>query len=112
MCRDFSPHPGGAKRRNTARAIVGTRSHQGARLTLGEVIQERAPRTVFVNFDPPVTPGQTVTIGRSPVQNPRYSGIYLFGVTAFPPGEKSHGQFLGYGRFHFYGDGGSQMVFP
>ena len=94
------------------RAFVGTRSHKGAQLTLGEVIRERETRTVFVNFDPPVTPGQTVTIGLRPVQNPRYSGVYLFGVTAFPPGEKSHGQFLGFGRFHFYGDGFRRFGFP
>ncbi|HEY9294790.1 MAG TPA: DUF2808 domain-containing protein [Phormidium sp.] len=37
-----------------------------------------------------------------PVRNPCFSGVYLFGVTAFPQGEKAHGQFLGFGRFHFY----------
>lgn len=87
------------------RAFIGTRNRKGSRLTLGSVIRERETRTVFVNFNPPVTPGQTVTIGLRPVRNPRYSGVYLFGVTASPPGEKSHGQFLGYGRLHFYGDG-------
>ena len=88
-----------------SRAFVGTRNRKGARLTLGKVTRERETRTVFVNFEPPVSPGQTVTIGLRPVRNPRFSGVYLFGVTAFPVGEKSHGQFLGYGRFHFYGSG-------
>jgi Protein of unknown function (DUF2808) len=58
-----------------------------------------------VQFNPPVQPGRKVTIALSPQRNPAYSGVYLFGVTAFPTGEKSHGQFLGFGRLHFY-DGG------
>lgn len=86
-----------------SRAFVGTRNRKGERLTLGEVTKERDTRTVFVNFDPPVTPGKTVTIGLRPVKNPRISGVYLFGVTAFPVGKKSHGQFIGFGRLHFYG---------
>jgi len=73
-----------------------------SRLTLGPVTAERKTRTVTVNFEPPVTPGQTVTIALRPVKNPSFSGVYLLGVTAFPVGEKSHGQFLGFGRFQFY----------
>lgn len=85
-----------------SRAFVGTRHRKGTRLTLGEVTREQKTKTVSVIFDPPVSPGQTVTVGLRPVQNPMFSGVYLFGVTAFPQGEKSHGQFLGFGRLHFY----------
>lgn len=85
-----------------SRAFVGTRSDKGERLTLGSVTRERETKTVSVTFSPPVTPGKTVTIGLRPVRNPMFAGVYLFGVTAFPPGEKSHGQFLGFGRLHFY----------
>lgn len=88
-----------------SRAFVGTRSNKGAQLTLGAVTRDREKRTVSVTFDPPVPPGKIVTIGLRPVRNPRIAGVYLFGVTAFPPGEKSHGQFLGFGRLHFYGGG-------
>jgi hypothetical protein len=88
-----------------SRAFVGTRNRKGERLTLAEVNREREKKTVSVTFDPPVTPGKTVTIGLRPVENPSFPGVYLFGVTAFPPGEKSHGQFLGFGRLHFYSDG-------
>lgn len=88
-----------------SRAFVGTPNRKRERLTLGEVTRDRQTRTVTVNFNPPVAPGQTFTIGLRPLRNPRFSGVYLFGVTAFPVGEKSHGQFLGYGRFHFYGGG-------
>ncbi|MGF2038122.1 MAG: DUF2808 domain-containing protein [Nostoc sp. CmiVER01] len=84
------------------RAFLGTRDQKESRLTLGAVTAERKTRTVTVNFDPPVTPGQTVTIALRPVSNPSISGVYLLGVTAFPVGEQSHGQFLGFGRFQFY----------
>ncbi|MEH2238726.1 DUF2808 domain-containing protein [Nostoc sp.] len=94
---------------NDTRAFVGTSDAYGglrlrkeSRLTLGSVTNERETRTVTVNFNPPVTPGQTITIALRPVSNPSFSGVYLLGVTAFPVGEKSHGQFLGFGRFQFY----------
>jgi len=62
-------------------------------------------QTVSVTFDPPVAPGQTIKIGLHAI-NPYYGGIYLFGVTAFPVGEKSHGQFLGFGTLQFSTPGG------
>jgi Protein of unknown function (DUF2808) len=88
-------------------AFVGTGDRKRARLTLGSVTRERETRTVSVNFDPPVTPGQTITIALRPVKNPSFSGVYLLGVTVFPVGEKSHGQFLGFGRLQFYNEGRS-----
>lgn len=57
---------------------------------------------VTIAFDPPIAPGKTVMIGLRPYRNPSSSGVYLFGVTAFPEGDQAHGQFLGYGRLHFY----------
>ncbi len=57
---------------------------------------------ISVLFDPPINPGETVVVGLRPRRNPRTDGVYLFGVTAFPAGEKSQGQFLGFGRLHFY----------
>lgn len=70
-------------------------------LTLGEVTRDRKTQTVSVTFNPPVPAGRTVKIGLRSARNPLYGGIYLFGVTAFPVGEKSHGQFLGFGRLQF-----------
>jgi hypothetical protein len=81
----------------------GDRSHQGQKLTLKNVTSDPKTRTVTITFDPPVPPGQTITIALQAWQNPGVEGVYLFGVTAFPPGEKSHSQFLGYGRLQFYG---------
>lgn len=81
-------------------AFEGGRS--GTKLSLGEVTSDRNSRTVSVNFNPPVQPGRRVTIALSPYQNPSVGGVYLFGVTAFPAGEKSYGQFLGFGRISIY----------
>ncbi|MBD2468924.1 DUF2808 domain-containing protein [Nostoc sp. FACHB-145] len=53
-------------------------------------------------FDQPVLPGNTVTIVLAVRRNPIGSGIYQFGVTAYPDGENSLGQFLGYGRINFH----------
>lgn len=55
-------------------------------------------------FDQPVLPGNTVTIALAVRRNPIGSGVYQFGVTAYPEGENSLGQFLGYGRINFYGN--------
>jgi hypothetical protein len=53
---------------NDTRAFVGTRDRKESRLTLGAVTNERKTRTVTVNFEPPVTPGQTVTIALRPCE--------------------------------------------
>lgn len=94
-----------------SRAFEGTRHQKGTRLTLGEVTQDRKTRTVSLTFEPPVPPGKTVTIGLRPIQNPSYSGVYLFGVTAFPQGDRPNGQFLGFGRLHFYDNNSSYFRF-
>ncbi|MBD3885266.1 DUF2808 domain-containing protein [Phormidium tenue FACHB-886] len=83
------------------RAFLGTRRDRQSELTLGETTYDRDSQTISVSFDPPVPPGETVTIGLRPVRNPLQDGIYLFGVTAFPAGENPSGQFLGYGRLTF-----------
>lgn len=58
-------------------------------------------REVIVEFDEPIPIGSSLSIGIKPKQNPDFGGVYLFGVTAFPRGEKSRGLYLGPGRFHF-----------
>ncbi|MBD2456179.1 DUF2808 domain-containing protein [Nostoc sp. FACHB-87] len=92
---------------NDSVAFEGKPSGKGQKVALQTVTGDRKTRTITLTFDPPVSPGKTITIGLKPWQNPRSSGVYLFGVTAFPTGEKSHGQFLGYGRLHFYNSGDS-----
>jgi len=86
-------------------AFAGTRSQKGEKLKLKDITSDRKSRTLSLTFDPPVPPGKKITIALKPVQNPTVGGVYLFGVTAYPAGEKSHGQFLGFGRLQFYSPG-------
>ena len=90
-------------------AFEGTRSNEKQKLQLTDVSRDK--KTISITFNPPVSPGKTITIGLKPVQNPTVSGVYLFGVTAFPAGDKSHGQFLGYGRLQFYSHGSESGFF-
>jgi hypothetical protein len=59
-------------------------------------------KNISVTFNPPIRAGETINIRLRAVRNPRYGGVYLFGVTAFPQGDNPYGQFLGYGRLTFY----------
>ncbi|MBF2064871.1 MAG: DUF2808 domain-containing protein [Calothrix sp. C42_A2020_038] len=86
---------------NNTYAFEGTRRRKGQKLGLQDVTSQ-GKQSVSVIFNPPVPPGKTITIAMKPLQNPTVPGVYLFGVTAFPTGEQSHGQFLGYGRLQFY----------
>lgn len=52
----------------------------------------------IVTFNPPIHPGQTVTVALDATANPWLGGVYLFGVTAYPEGDQSSGLFLGFGR--------------
>jgi hypothetical protein len=58
--------------------------------------------TLDLTFNPPIPPGSTVTIGLRPYSNPQTGGVYLFGVTTAPAGDKVRSQFVGYGRLQFY----------
>lgn len=86
----------------STKAFEGTRRNRGAKIALRTLKMNHSP-TVEVIFDPPIPPGKTITIGLRPVRNPNVQGVYLFRVTAFPPGEKAHGQYLGFGRLNFKG---------
>ncbi|MDZ7956620.1 MAG: DUF2808 domain-containing protein [Aulosira sp. DedQUE10] len=83
-------------------AFEGTESQEGQKIELKDISSDQKNQTVSIAFNPPVSPGKKITIGLKAMQNPRSGGVYLFGVTAFPKGEKSHSQFLGFGRLHFY----------
>ena len=68
--------------------------------------QDRDRDKVIITFDPPIPASNQLNskliVGLRPVRNPRYDGVYLFGVTAFPQGDRPNSQFLGYGRLSFY----------
>jgi Protein of unknown function (DUF2808) len=55
-------------------------------------------------FAQPVTPGTTFTVAVEADRNPIYGGIYQFGVTAYPVGDSTIGQYLGTGRVTFDSD--------
>jgi hypothetical protein len=81
-------------------AFEGTRSQRGSEISLTATLDQDT-RTITVVFDPPISPGKTVTVGLRPVSNPS-SGVYTFRVTAFPAGEGARGLSLGVARLHFY----------
>ena len=87
------------------RAFMGTVRDRGSEVAIASATYDEDSQTVSVTLASPVEPGATVTLGLRPERNPRQEGVYLFGVTAYPTGEQSRGQFLGYGRFHLYQDG-------
>jgi hypothetical protein len=62
---------------------------------------DEATEKITVELEQPIPPGNSVTIGLKPESNPDYGGVYLFGVTAYPTGEKARGMYLGAGRLHF-----------
>lgn len=85
-------------------AFAGDSFAGGKSLSLANIggSQIDGSQDVTFVFDEPVQPGNTVTISLEARQNPRSSGVYLFGVTAFPEGENSPGLYLGSGRLHFF----------
>ena len=67
------------------RAYLDARRRRAASL---DAVAADPEGRVSAYFDPPIQPGETVTIGLRPDHNPYTGGVYLFGVTAFPAGGK------------------------
>ena len=87
-------------------AFIGDSFAGGTSLSLANIGggQMNGSNEVTFVFDEPVEPGNTVTVSLKVNRNPGGSGVYLFGVTAFPEGENSPGLYLGSGRLHFLRD--------
>lgn len=83
------------------KVYLGTHNDKQGELSSTTLYNEETGE-ITVEFDRPIPPGSILTIGLRPKRNPDYAGVYLFGVTAFPPGEQSLGLYLGAGRLHFY----------
>ena len=88
-------------RLDKTKAYLGERSNKQEQLNLA-TFQDETTGEITVVFDQPIPPGKQLTIGLKPKRNPDLAGVYLFGVTAFPTGEKSRGMYLGPGRLQFY----------
>ena len=82
-------------------AAVGTARDKNASIAIAETTFDEETETVTVILAEPVTAGTTFTIGLRPKRNPDLGGTYLFGVTAFPAGEKAQGIYLGAARLQF-----------
>lgn len=85
-------------------AFLGTRDNRGAAIPL-TAKWDSSSQTVDILLENSVPPGSSVTIGIKPTANPDYGGIYLYGVTAYPPGKNARGLYLGVGRLQFYRGG-------
>lgn len=90
-------------------AAVGTARDKTEEIAIAETLFNEETETVTVTFAKPISPGTTFTVGLVPKRNPDADGTYLFGVTAFPAGQKSQGIYLGPGRLQF--DRGSDSDF-
>jgi hypothetical protein len=90
---------------NQSTAFLGNSFAGGPKVPLASIGGEMPAGSdaVTVVFDPPIAPGQTVTVSLQANRNPQDGGVYLFGVTAFPEGESNRGGlFLGYGQVNVY----------
>ncbi len=88
-------------RLDQTRAFQGHHRRKQEPITLANVTQDDSTNTINVSFATPIQPGSKITIGLKPKRNPDFEGFYLFGVTAFPAGEKPTGLYLGAARFYF-----------
>ena len=86
---------------NDTVAFNGTHSKKQEKLNLQANYDEETGGIAII-FDPPIPPGTTFTVGLKPKRNPDFSGVYLFGVTAFPTGEKPLSLYLGVRSLSFY----------
>jgi hypothetical protein len=57
---------------------------------------------VSIELAEPLQPGKIAVIHLRIALTPRIGGVQMLGVTAFPAGEKVHGQFLGFGRVNLW----------
>ena len=85
-------------------AFEGGARKKDVELSIEKVNYNQENDTIDVFFEDPIPPGTIFTIGLRAVRNPEFAGVYLYGVTAYPRGEKSIGLDLGVGRFHFFDD--------
>lgn len=92
-------------------AAVGEARDREEEIAIAQTTFEPETETVTVIFAQPIAPGTTFTVGLIPKRNPDLGGTYLFGVTAFPAGEKSQGIYLGAGRLQFDRSSDGQLGF-
>lgn len=92
------------------KAYLGDHNHKEDELNL-ITSQNETTGEITVEFEKAISPGNKITIGLKPKENPDFGGVYLFGVTALPTGEKPLGLYLGAGRLQFYQNNDSHFNF-
>ncbi len=83
-------------------AFVGTRAQRGRALAIADLTYDTDRATLRLQFVEPIAPGTTFSLGLWPRRNPRWGGVYSFGVTVFPAGDQPQPLYLGSGRLQFY----------
>ncbi|MGP1371291.1 MAG: DUF2808 domain-containing protein [Almyronema sp.] len=94
-----SDYPRFSARRTTA--FTGTYRDRGSDLPLEFVVNDTTSRTVTLSFNPPVPPGQQLTLALDVRGNPD-EGTYQYRLEAYPPGAEGLSQYLGLARLQFY----------
>ena len=91
-------------RLDKTKAYLGDHNNKQEQLNVTAELEESGQ--IVVTLDPPIAPGNKITVGIKPKRNPDFAGVYLFGVTAFPAGEKARGLYLGSTRLDFFRSNG------
>jgi hypothetical protein len=92
---------------NQSKVVVGQRMARNSEVIPLSAIggpEDEKTGAVTLAFAQPVMPGTTFTVAVEAERNPIQGGIYQFGVTAYPVGEGTTGQYLGTGRVTFDSD--------
>lgn len=77
---------------------------KGEPIAIADVTRDPNGRNLSIAFERPIQPGETAIVRLHADRNPQTDGIYLFGVTAFPEGDRVRGQFLGFKRLQLTAD--------
>lgn len=83
-------------------AFLGTSRDRGESLYIQSASYDESTLTVTVELAEAITPGTTMSIRLKPRQNPRWGGVYGFGITVFPVGANGRELYLGARRISFY----------
>ena len=83
-------------------AFKGTRNDRGKKMFLTLVEENRDDRTISAVLEPPLSPGNTITMAIHPFQTPSIPGVYQLQLKVFPQGPNAQGFPLGFSRIHFY----------
>lgn len=92
---------------NQSKVVVGQRVARNSETIPLSAIggpEDEKTGALTLAFAQPVPPGTTFTVAVEAERNPTGGGIYEFGVTAYPVGEGTTGQYLGTGRVTFDSD--------